>query len=201
MKIEAARRLKSNRDIPNIPQRLIMLDCEMTGLDPKVDDLIQVAALKLELVGRVYAVVDTFNVFIHTDKQPASDFARQHMTEVYRKANTSNLDYERVGTQFDSWLGDWRGKASPCGDCVPTDVLFMYTKGLVKLAGYDGDTPRPGSFHYEYFEMNSLKLVARAKMGRKFDKDLPTLPGAHDALVDCKNQLTELNAILNVLFN
>lgn len=200
MKLEAAKRLKS-KSIPNIPQRLVMLDCEMTGLDPKADDLIQVAALKLELVGRVYAVVDQFNIFVHTDKQPDSDFARTHMTEVYKQANESTEDYTTVAQKFDSWLGDWRGLVSPCGDCVPTDVLFMYTKGIVKLAGYDGDVPRLGTFHYEFFEMNSLKLVARAKMGRKFDKDLPTIPGAHDALVDCKNQLTELNAILNVLFN
>jgi len=47
--------------------------------------------------------------------------------------------------------------------------------------------------------MNALKLVARHKAGYKFDKDLQVLPGAHDALVDCKNQLVEMNAIIQEL--
>jgi len=53
--------------------------------------------------------------------------------------------------------------------------------------------------NYEYWDMNSIKLVARHKMGYKFDKDLPVIPGAHDALVDCRNQLVEMNEIIRVL--
>jgi len=186
-----------------MPERLVMLDCEMTGLDPKKDDIIQLTALKLEWNGKAYARPDyfdddesTLNLFIHTDLAPTSDFARKHLTEIYRKANESKIDYKMARSLLEQWLGTWKGKVSPCGDCVPTDVLFLYMKNVIDLSHYDGDTPVDGTFHFEFFEMNSLKAVARQKAGRKVDRDVPRLPGDHDALVDCKNQLAEMNAII-----
>lgn len=185
-----------------LPDRLVMLDCEMTGLDPRKDDLIQVAALKLRLQNFQYVPepnVPHFNLFIHTTRQPESEFARKHMTDVYRRANNSLYDYISGGRMLAQWLGSWRSKVSPAGDCVPTDVLFMWEKGMIELSRYDGDTPVPGTFHYEYFDMNPIKALARQKMGCKFDKELPKLPGEHDALVDCLNQAAELNAFIAVL--
>jgi oligoribonuclease (3'-5' exoribonuclease) len=189
-----------------LPSKLVMLDLEMSGLNPKFDSILQVAALKLDLKGNRYVSHDLpFNNYLHFEGKPESDFAKTHMLEVYRQCNESDLGLEEVKENFEQWLGQDRGKLSPCGDCVPTDVLFMYTKGLIELAHYIGDTPVEGTFHYEYFDMNALKLVARTKVGREFDKDatfVATLKtGAHDALVDCLNQLEELNLIVGQLLS
>src|ERR1035437_9300348 len=164
MKLQAHIRLRGGQK-SFLPTRLIMLDCEMSGLDPKVDDLLQVAALKLELQGDRYVALDEFNEFLRSDAQPTSDFAREHMTEVYRQANESPLSAEDLRLQFQMWLedGGWLGDVSPCGDCVPTDVLFLYEKGVISLSHFEGDTPVPGTFHFEYFDMNSIKMVARHK--------------------------------------
>lgn len=185
-----------------LPQQLVMIDCEMTGLNIPKDDIIQVAALKLQLKGNQYMIVDEpFNQFIHTDKEPESEFARTHMTEIYRKAQESKLNYQDIATLLKVWLGDWAGKVSPTGDCVSTDIMFLASKGVITTSYYDGDTPVEGTFFYEQFDLNPLKAVARTVAGSKFDKQLKRLPGDHDALIDCKNQAMELNAFLGLLLN
>lgn len=216
MKLEAKRRLLAAgepRNLPErnpanvpelkfLPDRLVMIDCEMTGLHYERDDVIQIAALKLILEGSEYQVVEgPLNIFLHTDLHPTSAFAKEHMVDVYRKANASQNSYEDARVMLDAWLGDWRGKVSPTGDCVPTDIMFLRWKNVIETSHFDGDTPIDGTFHYEFWDMNAIKSLARAKMGYKFDKDLPADPGAHDALVDCYNQLRELNAGISVLLH
>jgi oligoribonuclease (3'-5' exoribonuclease) len=183
-----------------LPKKLLMLDLEMTGLDPAVDDILQVAAIKLELVNGQYVAGEEFNEFIKTDKQPESKFALENLAGVYKSAQTKGLELSDIAKKFYEFLGEDLGKLSPCGDCVPTDVLFLYAKNLITLSSYDGDVPVEGAFFYEYFDMNSIKLVARTKAGKKFDKELKLTSGPiHDALVDCKNQLIEMNAIIKFL--
>lgn len=201
VKLEASQRLQASETSTSfLPDRLVMIDCEMTGLNFKTDDVIQIAALKLERIGSQYVSRgEPLNLFLHTDLQPHSEFARTHMIEVYKKANASDLGYEEARDQLKEWLGDWWSQVSPVGDCVPTDIRFLAEKGVISTSYYEQDTPVPGTFHFEFFEINPLKLVARTKVGYKFDKELKVLPGAHDALIDCYNQLTELNAILETL--
>ena len=185
-----------------LPDRLVMLDCEMSGLDPKVDELLQIAAIKLELRDGQYRQLPMwpeFNLYIKTDLQPQNEFHRTHLADVYRKCNASTYTLMDAKPLLEQWMAHWLGKVSPCGDCVPTDVLFMYMKGVIGLSHFDGDTPVDGTFFYEYFDANSIKAVARQKAGRKFDRDVPRIPGDHDALVDCKNQLAEMNAIIGEL--
>jgi oligoribonuclease (3'-5' exoribonuclease) len=204
MKLQAKARLLRATDANPLfmPSRLVMIDCEMTGLDPKVDDVIQIAALRLLWEGDEYQVVEEpFNIFLHTDKQPQSEFARTHLTEIYKAANESPNSTDDAHGMLKTWLGDWYGKVSPCGDCVPTDILFLYMKNIISLSHFDGDTPVDGTFHYEFADMHFIKACARQKMGRKFDRDVPRLAGDHDALVDCKNQLNEMNAIIKVLLS
>lgn len=186
-----------------LPQRLVMLDCEMTGLNVPVDDVIQIAALKLELQGGQYVQTSgpEFNIFLHTDKKPESEFARKNMGLIYEEANKSTINYVEARKLLHEWLGDWCGKVSPAGDCVPTDILFLFAKGVISLSHFDGDTPVEGSFHFEYWDMNAIKAIARQKAGTKFDRMLPRIPGDHDALVDCKNQLTEMNGIIAMLLS
>lgn len=201
MRLAARTRLAASETTTSfLPDQLVMIDCEMTGLNVAKDDVIQIAALKLRREGNAYIAHGApFNVFLHTDLQPTSEFARTHMAEVYRKANEATTTYPEAADALKAWLGDWWSRVTPVGDCVPTDIMFLAAKGVITTSYYEQDTPIPGTFFYEYFDMNAIKLVARSKVGFKFDKELKMLPGAHDALIDCYNQLTELNAILGTL--
>lgn len=201
MKLEAQQRLIATGEL-FLPPRLVMLDCEMTGLNPRKDDLLQIAAIKLELRNNQYRPVSSsqpLNIYLHTDQAPSSDFARKFMSDVYRKCQESQTSLEDARAMLDEWMEDWKNLVSPTGDCVPTDVLFMWYKGVIDIAHFDVDVPVPGTFHYEYADMHFIKQLARQKMGSKFDKQLPRHAGDHDAMVDCLNQLTELNAFIQVL--
>jgi len=205
MKIEAATRLKASDERPMfLPERLVMIDCEMTGLDPRTDDLLQVAAIKLvwDPVGQGYAPLPLwpiFNLYIRTDKEPISAFALEHMREVYEKCRASTYTLADARPLLAQWMSGWANEVSPTGDCVSTDILFLWEKGVIDLSRFEGDTSIPGTFFYEQFDINPVKALARHRVGSKFDKALPLLPGAHDALVDCENQLLELNAFIKVL--
>lgn len=182
-----------------LPSKLLMLDLEMTGLDPKSDDILQVAALKLELLGSSYVETSSFDVALHTKLDPSNDFQRKYQTALFDRCRNSTIDYQELKKLFYEFLGEDLGELSPCGDCVPTDVLFLYAKDVIELSRYEGDTPVKGTLHYEYFDMHSMKMVMRQKLGYKADKDLVVSGGQHDGLVDCRNQLIELNFILHQL--
>lgn len=184
-----------------LPSKLLMLDLEMSGLNPKKDDILQVAALKLELRNNQYVETDSFDMVLKNPIVPANDFQKKFQAPLFKRCNASPYTYEDLKDQFIKFLGSDAGKLSPCGDCVPTDVLFLYAKDIITLSHYEGDTPVDGTFHYEYFDMNAIKLVMRHKMGFKADKELKLLEGIHDGLVDCRNQLIEMNFIISKLLS
>jgi oligoribonuclease (3'-5' exoribonuclease) len=182
-----------------------MLDCEMSGLRPETDDLLQIAMLDLRLnnTGFQYVEVNYLNVYPYSAKKPVSSFDAEFLSEIYEEANRSEETADSLRMGIRTFVGQTEiGKVQPCGDCVPTDVSFLKAKGLIDSGYYTVDNVAvPGTFSYEFFEMNSIKTMARHRTGYKFDKQLPLAKGVHDALVDCRNQLIELNAIIKVLLS
>ena len=79
---------------------------------------------------------------------------------------------------------------------------FLKEKGCIDESDIGDSGPIPGTFHYEYFDMNAPKALSRFKEGKKEDKK--SMSGfdeenIHDALVDCRNQTLELNYVLRNL--
>jgi len=188
-----------------LPEKLVMIDCEMTGLQLKSDIILQVAMLKLSLdSSNNYQIDSEFEGFMYTDRVPTSEFDKTYLKHIYQKCNNKNTSRspEELRYEIKNFIGKDRGTLMPVGDCVPTDIEFLLHAGLIDRNYYRNDRPIVGTLHYEFFEMNSLKLVARHRLGYKFDANLSDIQeGKHDALVDCKNQLIELNAILNAILN
>ncbi len=180
-----------------LPEKVVMLDCEMVGVVPERDDLLQIAMLKLVLKGGQYEESgEPLNLFLHSDQKPSNQFHKEHLMHVFDACNKSDITPDQAKKQIHEWLGDWKGKVQPCGDCVPTDMSFLYAKGCADRPDINDSGQVPGTFHYEFFDLNAVKAIARTKVGKKFEHD--ELP-AHDALNDCKNQLVELNHYLEVL--
>lgn len=179
-----------------LPDRLVMLDCEMTGVLPKRDHLLQIAALKLEREGICYKQVEeSFVLYLAYAGRPSNEFHRKYLTHIFDQCNKSTISPPEAKKLLHDWLGDWRGHVTPTGDCVPTDIAFLLEKGCADPSDIDV----PGTFHFEFFEMNPLKLVARHLLRSKFETPGLNKEGIHDALVDCGNQLLELNHILAIL--
>lgn len=188
-----------------LPKSLVMVDLEMTGVIPERDDVLQVAMLKLELQHmdpRDYGYLvkgEPLELFIHSDKKPSNDFHREFLVDIFDKANNSDLSAEEAKTNIHDWLGDLKGLATPCGDAVHNDLMFLYAKGLIDRGDIVNNKSVPGSFHYEVFDLNGLKCLSRqANNGRE---ELELEDGIHNAMVDCRNQLKELNWYLKILLN
>jgi len=191
-----------------LPSNLIMVDLEMTGVNVQRDQPLQVAMLKLSLDyanGKFqYVVKDEFNCYIHNAAKPANGFHRKYMSNVYKLCNHSTEDLKSCKLKIAKFVGDWRGKVTPVGDCVITDLRFLFQNILIDSNDIIEDKQIPGTFHYEIWDMNMPKQIANQKLGRKMDKkDLPgyNFKDVHDALVDCYNQTLELNYLLNILLN
>lgn len=182
-----------------LPDDLVMLDCEMTCVQPKRDDLLQVAMLKLKRNGYQYEVVgEPLVLYLKTDRKPETGFHKKYLAHIFELCNKSTTTPEMAKQRIESWLGDLRGRVTPTGDCVPTDVAFLLEKGLITAPDIVDDKPVPGTFHYEFADMNLPKAIARHKLRRKeTDEEIGAdKENIHDALVDCQNQLLELNFYL-----
>jgi oligoribonuclease (3'-5' exoribonuclease)/8-oxo-dGTP pyrophosphatase MutT (NUDIX family) len=184
-----------------LPENLVMIDGEFTNVNPKRDHLLQVAMLKLGLKNGQYEEIDEpLVLYMDYKGQPDRDFHREHLAHIFERCNESNLQPGEAKEQICKWLGDLKGKVQPVGDCVHKDMAFLIEKGLVDDSdiSIEGD-PIPGTFHYENFEMHPIKSLARYKHGSKREVAGMDKENEHDALVDCRNQLLELNDSIKVL--
>jgi oligoribonuclease (3'-5' exoribonuclease) len=186
-----------------LPEYLVMVDAEMTGVVPKRDKLLQVAMVKLKLQGNQYVEYDRpLVLYFQHEGEPQNDFQNEHLSHIFERCNEATLQPGEAKEAICQWLGELKGKVTPCGDCVPTDIHFLKEKGCIDEPDIGDDGPIPGTFHYEYFDMNGIKALARHKAGKK--EDVKEMAGydeenVHDALVDCRNQTIEFNHHLKTL--
>lgn len=183
-----------------LPERLVMLDCEMTGVDESKYKLLQAAFVKLELDGEQFKEVgEPLVLYFKHEGQPENNFHKKFLSHIFKECNQSELTGPEGQEKLHAWLGDWLGEVMPTGDCVPTDIAFLKQNGVVKRNDIVDDEQVPGTFHYEYWEMNPLKDISRHIKGEKYAVADLDEEGIHDGLVDCRNQTKELNAALAIL--
>ena len=166
--------------------RIVWVDCEMTGLDPVADALIEVAAVvtdsELNVLGEGVDVVITPPAEALEQMVP---FVRQmHTTSgllealpggtTLGEAQAVVLDYVRT------WVPE-PGKAPLAGNSVATDKTFL-----------DRDMPElVGHLHYRLIDVSSFKEVARRWYPRIYFAS-PEKNGGHRALADILESIDEL---------
>lgn len=183
-----------------LPQNLVMVDCEMTGVREDRDHLLQAAFTMLEFQnGQYVETKEPLVLYMPYDGQPENKFQKQYLTHIFKKCNESTLTASEGKDLLHEWLGDLKGEVTPVGDCVPTDIAFLKAAGIIDRPDIDDNGPIPGTFHYEFFDLNAVKAFARQLKGEKFAISGLDEDNIHDALVDCRNQTVELNAFVNVL--
>lgn len=169
-----------------VNDRLVWIDCEMTGLDTTADALIEVAALvtdfELEVLG------DGIDIVI---KPPGT--ALEQMADVVRVMHTHSglldelaggvdlataerqvLDYVR------SFVPEAR-KAPLAGNTVGTDRLFL-TRDMPILESH---------LHYRIVDVSSIKELARRWYPKSYFNS-PPKTGNHRALADIQESIEEL---------
>jgi oligoribonuclease len=174
--------------------RLVWIDCEMTGLDLSADALVEIACIVTD--GELNAVDDGVDVVI---KPPA--VALEGMADVVREMHTSSglLEELDAGVTLaeaqDLVLGYVRQhvpeskKVPLCGNSISTDRTFLAR-----------DMPELDAFlHYRMVDVSSIKELARRWYPRSYFAS-PEKHGGHRALADIRESIRELRYYREAVF-
>ena len=174
--------------------RLVWIDCEMTGLDIERDALIEIACLVTD--GELNLVDDGIDLII---KPPAE--ALETMPEIVREMHTTSgllaelpsgitlaeaqelvLDYVR------GHVTEAR-KVPLCGNSIATDRWFI-ARDMPELDNY---------LHYRMVDVSSIKELARRWFPRAYFSS-PKKDGGHRALADIRESVQELRYYREAVF-
>ncbi len=174
------------RKVASVNGRLVWIDCEMTGLDPMADALIEVAALVTDFELNVLG--DGVDVVV---KPPAQ--AVRQMADVVRTMHTNSglLDELDRGTDLataERIVLDYVRSEVPevrraplAGNSVGTDRLFL-ARDMPMLESH---------LHYRIVDVSSIKELSRRWFPRAYFAS-PVKSGNHRALADIQESIEEL---------
>jgi oligoribonuclease len=178
----------------NVNDRLVWIDCEMTGLDIERDALIEIACLVTD--AELNVLDEGVDLVI---KPPAEALAG--MAEVVREMHTaSGLLAELPGgipvaeaaeLVLDYVRGHVREakKAPLCGNSIATDRWFI-ARDMPELDAY---------LHYRMVDVSSIKELVRRWYPRAYFAS-PAKHGGHRALADIKESVQELRYYRDTVF-
>jgi oligoribonuclease len=167
--------------------RLVWIDCEMTGLDLARDALIEIACLVTD--GDLTVLDEGVDLVI---KPPAE--AIDQMQSVVREMHTASgllaelpagvtlaEAQDQVLSYVRRHVAEPR-KAPLCGNSIATDRSFI-ARDMPELDAY---------LHYRMVDVSSIKELARRWYPRAYFANARTKHGGHRALADIKESIQEL---------
>ena len=166
-------------------QNLLWLDCEMTGLDPEVDRLIEIAVivtgphLEPRIEGPVLVIHQSDEQLDKMDKWNKGTHGKSGLID---KVRASTLTEAQAEQQLLDFLAGFTPKrATPmCGNSISQDRRFL-VKYMPRLEDF---------FHYRNIDVSTLKELAKRwqpKVYAGFKKQQK-----HTALADVHESIDEL---------
>ncbi|MBA4025705.1 MULTISPECIES: oligoribonuclease [Williamsia] len=167
--------------------KLVWIDCEMTGLQLGSDKLIEIAALvtdsELNILG------DGVDVVIHADDDALAAMpavvkkmhAASGLTEEVRKSTVTVEEAEKMVLDYLRKEIGSSGAAPLAGNSIATDRGFI-TRDMPKLDGY---------LHYRMVDVSSIKELCRRWYPRIYFGQ-PEKGLSHRALADIRESIREL---------
>lgn len=164
--------------------KLLWIDLEMTGLDPKEDRILEVAAIA---TGWDFAEIATYEAV----KKVGSNLIKKRMVgefwEKYSavrdaliKQNDSGVNGRTVENQLLEFVDEHFDADEPvllAGNSIHQDRKFI-----------ENEWPRLNArLHYRMLDVSAWKVVFAGKYGKKFAK-----PEAHRALEDIRGSIEEI---------
>ena len=175
--------------------RLVWIDCEMTGLDLRRDALIEIAALVTD--GDLRVLGEGVDLVIHADESLLSAMpgvvadmhGRSGLTEEVRRSTVTLREAEdRVLAYVREHVPDPRS-APLAGNSIATDRGFL-ARDMPELDAH---------LHYRMVDVSSVKELCRRWFPRVFFAK-PEKGMAHRALADIRESIRELDYYRRTLF-
>ena len=166
-------------------QNLIWLDCEMTGLDPEKERIIEIAVivtgpeLTPRVEGPVLVIHQPDSVLDAMDSWNTGTHGRSGLTA---KVKASTMTEEQATDLLIAFLSQYvpKGTSPMCGNTIGQDRRFL-VKYMPRLEAF---------FHYRNIDVSTLKELARRwrpEVVNGFKKQQ-----SHTALADVHESIDEL---------
>jgi oligoribonuclease len=181
--------------VAGVSEPLVWIDCEMTGLDPAKDVLVEVAVVVTD--SDLTLLDDGLDLLIATpeDKLAGMDDVVREMHTVsglLEALATATLTVEEAEQHVLDYIKRFvpeRRKAPLCGNSIATDRVFL-TRYMPRLDDH---------LHYRMVDVSSIKELARRWYPRVYF-NAPTKSGGHRALADILDSITELRYYRGTVF-
>ena len=174
--------------------RLVWIDCEMTGLELTSDALVEIACVVTD--GELNALDDGIDVLIKPPAQALDD-----MSDVVRDMHTSSgllaeLDGGVTLSEAQDLVLSYVRQHVPesrkvplCGNSIATDRTFL-ARDMTELDAF---------LHYRMVDVSSIKELARRWFPRAYFAS-PEKHGGHRALADILESIRELRYYREAVF-
>jgi oligoribonuclease len=178
-----------------VNDRLVWIDCEMTGLDLGRDALIEVAALVTD--SDLNVLGEGVDVVIHADDAQLDSMvdvvrdmhAKSGLTEEVRRATVTVPEAERMVLDYIRQYVPEPRTAPLCGNSIATDRGFL-ARDMPELDNY---------LHYRMVDVSSVKELTRRWYPRVYFGQ-PQKGLSHRALADIKESIQELEYYRRTVF-
>lgn len=168
-----------------MPEKLIWVDLEMTGLDPEHDRIIELAVivtdqnLEPENEGLSLVVHQSDVLLDGMDEWNQKHHGESGLIDRVRESTLTEVDAEQQVLQYlKAYIAP--GHSPICGNTIAQDRRFLF-RYMPRLEAY---------FHYRYLDVTSIKyfLGIWGQAAKPFIKK-----NNHRALDDIKESIAELN--------
>ncbi|MCK0092335.1 oligoribonuclease [Rhodococcus sp. HNM0563] len=167
--------------------KLVWIDCEMTGLRIGSDKLIEIAALVTD--SDLNVLGDGVDIVIHADDDALASMpdvvqqmhAKSGLTEEVRRSTVSLAEAEKLVLDYIREHVAEPGTAPLAGNSIGTDRTFI-ARDMPELDGF---------LHYRMVDVSSIKELTRRWFPRIYFGQ-PEKGLSHRALADIKESIREL---------
>ena len=171
--------------LPKSDQNLVWLDCEMTGLDPETERLLEIAVvvtgpnLEPRVEGPVFVIHQTDALLDRMDAWNKGTHGRSGLID---KVKASTVTEEHAQEQIIAFLSRYvpRGASPLCGNTISQDRRFL-VKYMPKLEAF---------FHYRNVDVSTLKELAKRWKPEAYTSFKKAQK--HTALADVHESIEEL---------
>tara|TARA_R110001583_G_scaffold856_2_gene7778 strand:+ start:4287 stop:4832 length:546 start_codon:yes stop_codon:yes gene_type:complete len=172
---------------------LIWLDLEMTGLEPEIDVVLEIATiitdsqLNILAEGPVFAIHQSDNVLDNMSEWCIEHHGKSGLTQRCRDSKVNLADATAKTIAFVQQYVP-QGVSPMCGNSIGQDRRFI-NKYMSEFEDY---------FHYRNVDVSTVKELARRWKPEVLDKVVKT--GAHLALDDIRESIAELKVYQEYFF-